>query len=275
MNSKILALFILFLSIFCISYGQEPIDKNGQRSFTEAVHSRGPNPGREAAEIYNKANQYYASNDFQSALSNYLVLIERGMKNPHLYYNLGNTYFKLGEIGYAILSYEKALALRPFDRETRENLEYAKRSLKERVLPLYSESFFKFLRVIYSYMNLRNIAFIELFVFTVLIALCYLYLFSPYKRHILKKYFVLCAVVFIIFSTASFFYQSNEKKHPKGIVVEKEIGVMTAPIAESDVLFVLHEGTATKLLETREEWLLISLTDGREGWVYTQGIVFR
>ena len=273
MKSKVLALFVLFGSIFCISYGQEPIDKNGQRSFTEAVQSRGGNPG--PADIYNKANQYYASNDFQSALSNYLVLIERGVKNPHLYYNLGNTYFKLGEIGFAILYYEKALALRPFDRETRENLEYAKRSLKERVLPLYSESFFEFLRVTYSYLNLRNIAFIELFVFTVLIALCYLYLFSPYKRHILKKYFVLCAVVFIIFSTASFFYLSNEKKHPKGIVVEKEIEVMTAPIAESAVIFVLHEGTATKLLETREAWLLISLTDGREGWVYTQGIVFR
>ncbi|HEB33394.1 MAG TPA: tetratricopeptide repeat protein [Spirochaetes bacterium] len=275
MNSKVLALFVLFLSIFCISYGQEPIDENGQRSFTETVQGRGENPGLEAVDIYNKANQHYASNDFQSALSNYLVVIERGVKNPQLYYNLGNTYFKLGEPGYAILYYEKALALRSFDRETRENLEYAKRSLKERVLPLYNENFFKILREIYSYLNLRNIAFIELFVFTVLIALSYLYLFSPYKRHILKKYFVLCAVVFIIFSTASFFYQSNEKKHPKGIVVEKEIEVMTAPIAESGVLFVLHEGTATKLLETREEWLLISLTDGREGWVYTQGIVFR
>ena len=203
MNSKVLALFVLFLSIFCISYGQEPIDENGQRSFTETVQGRGENPGLEAVDIYNKANQHYASNDFQSALSNYLVVIERGVKNPQLYYNLGNTYFKLGEPGYAILYYEKALALRSFDRETRENLEYAKRSLKERVLPLYNENFFKILRVIYSYLNLRNIAFIELFVFTVLIALSYLYLFSPYNRHLLKKYFVLCAVEFIIFSTAS------------------------------------------------------------------------
>ena len=275
MNPRVLIFFVLFMSIFYLSNGQEPENKNGQLSSTEDVQNRGGNAAREAADIYNKANQFYASNDFQSALSNYLVLIERGVKNPHLYYNIGNTYFKLGEIGYAILYYEKTLAIKPFDRETRENLEYVKRSLKERVLPLYSESFFKILRVIYSYLNLRNIAFIELFVFTVLIALCYLYLFSPYKRYILKKYFVLCVVVFVVFSAASFFYQSNEKKHPKGIVVEKEIEVMTAPIAESDVLFVLHEGTSTKLLETREKWLLISLADGREGWVYTQGIVFR
>jgi len=275
MNPRVLIFFVLFMSIFYLSYGQEPENKNGQLSSTEDVQNRGGNTAREAADIYNKANQFYASNDFQPALSNYLVLIERGVKNPHLYYNIGNTYFKLGEIGYAILYYEKTLAIKPFDRETRENLEYVKRSLKERVLPLYSESFFKILRVIYSYLKLRNIAFIELFVFTVLIALCYLYLFNPYKRYILKKYFVLCVVVFIVFSAASFFYQSNEKKHPKGIVVEKEIEVMTAPIAESDVLFVLHEGTSTKLLETREKWLLISLADGREGWVYTQGIVFR
>jgi tetratricopeptide (TPR) repeat protein len=275
MNYKGLAAAVFSLFILCTAHAQEPSEKTKLTSNSEAEQNRGRKPEREAAEFYNKANQFYAANDFQSALDSYLVLIERGVKNHHLYYNLGNTYFKLGETGYAILYYEKALDLRPFDRETRENLEFAKGSLKEKVLPLYSESFFNFLRVTYSYLNLRNIAILELVFFTILIAFCYLYLFISYKRQVLKKYFILSVVLFIIFSIAAFLYQSNEKKHPKGIVVEKEVEVLTAPIAESDVLFILYEGTSTKLLEKRDEWLLISLSDGREGWVYTQGIVFR
>ena len=274
MNYKGLVTAVFFLFSLCTAGAEELSEKTKLSTPGKVEQTRGRKPGRDAAEIYNKANQYYAANDFQSALASYLVLIERGVKNQNLYYNLGNTYFKLGEKGYAILYYEKALDLRPFDRETRENLDFVNRSLKEKVLPLYSENFFNFLRVTYSYLNMRNIAILELVFFTILIAFCYLYLFIPYKRQTLKKYFILSAVLFIIFSTAAFLYHSNEKKHPKGIVVEKEVEVLTAPIAESDVLFVLYEGTTTKLLERRDKWLLISLSDGREGWVYTLGIVF-
>jgi tetratricopeptide (TPR) repeat protein len=274
MNYKGLAAALFFILALCTARAEDMGEKSNLRSPAEPAQARGGRPAREAAEIYNKANQFYAANNFQAALDTYLVLIERGVKNHYLYYNLGNTYFKLGETGYAILYYEKALDLRPFDRETRENLDFARNSLKEKVLPLYSESFFNLLRVTYSYLNLRNIAVLELVFFSILIVFCYLYLFIPYKRQAFKKYFILSAVLFIIFSSAAFLYQSNEKKHPKGIVVEKEVEVLTAPIAESDVMFILYEGTTTKLLEARDKWLLISLSDGREGWVYTQGIVF-
>ncbi len=165
-------------------------------------------------------------------------------------------------------------SLKPFDRDIRENLEYAKRSIKERILPLYIESFFRYLKIVYSYIKAKNLVYIETFFFTFLIAICFLYIFSPYKRQTLKKYLIPGVLLFLIFLATAFSYRSYEKRHPKGIVVEKEIEVLSAPIAESDVLFVLYEGTKTKLLETRGEWLRISLADGREGWIFRQSIVF-
>lgn len=275
MNYKGLAVVLFFLTLSSMwrpGPGPDRVyaDESGQRSVREPAH----NTGRRDEVIYNNANVYYSSRDFQSALDLYLELIERGIRNQHLYYNLGNTYFKLGEIGYAVLYYEKALSLKPFDRDIRENLEYAKRSIKERILPLYIESFSRYPRIVYSYIKAKNIVYIETFFFTFLIAISLLYLFSPYKRNTLKKYLILSVLLFLIFAATAFSYRYYEKQHPKGIVVEKEIEVLSAPIAESDVLFVIHEGTKTKLLETRGEWLRITLADGREGWIFRQSIVF-
>lgn len=275
MNYKGLAAILFFLILSSMGRpGPGPdrasADNSGQSSVREPAH----NTGRQDEVIYNSANEYYSARDFQNALDLYLELIERGVRNPYLYYNLGNTYFKLGEIGYAVLYYEKALSLKPFDRDIRENLEYARRSIKERILPLYIESFFRYLKIVYSYIKAKNLVYIETFFFTFLIAICFLYIFSPYKRQTLKKYLIPGVLLFLIFLAAAFSYRSYEKRHPKGIVVEKEIEVLSAPIAESDVLFVLYEGTKTKLLETRGEWLRISLADGREGWIFRQSIVF-
>ena len=228
----------------------------------------------EYGRIYNEANEHYSSKDYQNALLLYNELIERGVKNPYLFYNLGNTYFKLRQIGYAVLYYEKALALKPFDRDTRKNLEYTRRSLKERILPLYSEGFFKLLRITSSYIRPGLLAIFELFFFTCFILFALFFIFMQYSRNKLKKHLVVFALLFLIFGAAAFSYHFNEKNHPKGIVVKKEIEVLSAPIAESEVLFTLYEGTKTKSLEIREGWIRMRLNDGREGWILTQGIVF-
>jgi len=226
------------------------------------------------AELFNRANDYYSSKDYQKALELYVELTERGINNPDLYYNLGNTYYKLNQIGYAIFSYERALLLKPFNRDTRENLEYIRRSMKERVLPLYTDGFFRTLRVASSYIRPRFITIIEILFFTMLILFLYLYLFIPLRRNSLKKYIFLFAVLFVLFGVANFSYHDYEEKHPKGIIVIQEIPVLNAPIAESEILYPLYEGTKVKLLETRGEWLRITLEDGREGWIFSQSMLF-
>jgi uncharacterized protein YgiM (DUF1202 family) len=68
--------------------------------------------------------------------------------------------------------------------------------------------------------------------------------------------------------------QGFEKNHPRGIIVERETQVLSAPIAESETLFTLYEGSETRLREARGNWVRILLADGREGWTLTQNILF-
>src|SRR5690606_3967693 len=59
------------------------------------------------------------------AIEVYKDLINSGFEGTSLYYNLGNSYYRTGKIGLAILYYEKALKLSPGDEDIRHNLALA------------------------------------------------------------------------------------------------------------------------------------------------------
>ena len=69
-----------------------------------------------------KANQAYSEGHFQEAVDDYESLVSSGQWSANLFYDLGNAWFRLGDFGEAILSYERALALDPHHPEAAANL---------------------------------------------------------------------------------------------------------------------------------------------------------
>ena len=57
-------------------------------------------------------------------------------KLPNVYYNLGNSYYKIGEIAKAVLNYERALLLQPGNADIRANLEVARAKTIDKVEPV-------------------------------------------------------------------------------------------------------------------------------------------
>jgi tetratricopeptide (TPR) repeat protein len=226
------------------------------------------------ASLYNSANELYAEGKYQEALDTYQNVLERGVKNPALYYNTANTYFKLGKIGYARLFYERALLLAPFDRDVRNNMQYLSESMKERIVPLYSESFFKNVSNITSYSTLRMMTFIEIFFLAVFAATAHIYLLVPSVRDRVRRWVYTTGIIFVLLLSGIVSYRLYTKKHPHGVVTEKSIEVLSAPVGESEVIFVLFEGTKASLKENRGDWIRIWIADGREGWIQKDRIDF-
>jgi len=75
---------------------------------------------------WEQASQAYREQRFDEARITYERLVQEGIRNPRLYYNLGNTWFQLGEEGKAAWMYEKALALSPRLEDARKNLRLAR-----------------------------------------------------------------------------------------------------------------------------------------------------
>ena len=57
-------------------------------------------------------------------------------RSADVYYNLGNSYYKAGEIAKAVLNYERALLMKPGNSDIRANLEVARAKTIDKVEPV-------------------------------------------------------------------------------------------------------------------------------------------
>ncbi len=78
-----------------------------------------------AQEDLSQAEQAYRSGKYAQALGAYEQILKNHPKDPYLYYNIGNCYFKMGSKGLATAYYYRAFKLAPRDSNIRYNLALA------------------------------------------------------------------------------------------------------------------------------------------------------
>ncbi|MBT6763476.1 MAG: tetratricopeptide repeat protein, partial [Prolixibacteraceae bacterium] len=76
-------------------------------------------------QLWEKANAYYTTEEYQQAVLMYEQILNTGEESAKLYFNLGNSYYKSGDINNAILNFERAKVLAPHDEDIEFNLRIA------------------------------------------------------------------------------------------------------------------------------------------------------
>jgi len=125
----VICLIPVFLIIHCLT-------PNTVRAITEKV-----------PKLFLEANQAYENGDYQTAAALYESVLNEDIRSGMIYYNLGNCYVKLGEIGKALVSYRHAQQLLPRDGDLKFNLRYVLDQRKDRIetrdrLPIANAFFF-------------------------------------------------------------------------------------------------------------------------------------
>ena len=88
---------------------------------------------QESENIFAEANKLYQENDYEKASEKYQLLLNSGAESAALYYNLGNAQFQLGQLGPAILYYEKAKRIDPTDKDVSYNLKLANSRVVDKI----------------------------------------------------------------------------------------------------------------------------------------------
>ena len=84
-------------------------------------------------ELLAKANTLYNESAYDSAAVVYESIINKGYSSATLFYNLGNTYYKIGNYPLAIYYYEKSLKLDPKNEDTKHNIEIAQAFISDKI----------------------------------------------------------------------------------------------------------------------------------------------
>lgn len=217
-----------------------------------------------------EGNSHYQEGRFQDALAAYEGVLEAGFESPDLYYNLGNAYFKLGDLGGSILNFERALSLSPRDADARANLELAKSLTADEIEPLPRFWVLSLLSWWTEFLPRGGL------ILTVVLA--YLFLATglcvrvlsqgPKPRQLASWVLVGSGVALLLFGTTLLAREGFLGGSDRGVIMVEEVAVQSAPSEEGDLtLFHVHEGTSVRLDQRTEEWSEIVLEDGRVGWV--------
>ena len=93
------------------------------------------------AQSKSEADSLYIKEKYEEAAKMYEKILSTQGEAAEIYYNLGNCYYKLENVPYSILNYERALMLSPGDGDIRTNLALARARTVDRITPA-SEMFF-------------------------------------------------------------------------------------------------------------------------------------
>lgn len=224
--------------------------------------------------LFNKATDAYNEGDYEKAVENYLAIVEAGQHSAELYFNLGNSYYKLNQVAPSIYYYEKALLLKPNDSEIKNNLGYAQNMTLDAIETIPQTGFSKIYDDIIGYLSFDQWGYSAVF-FILLFVLFYLaFYFLKYASQKRIAFITSIVVLFIaVISVIFAFVQYNTFKadHP-AIVFADEVGVKSEPNERSQEVFQLHEGTKIQVLEELNDWKKIKIADGQSGWVSSESI---
>ena len=214
------------------------------------------------------ANQAYKENRFQDAVDGYKQIIESGHKNGHLYYNLGNAYFRMNELGRAILYYERAQFLIPRDVDLNFNLRYAGDQTQDAVPKAQG-----FMSITFFWLS--SLTLNELFWGFVILNILFwgILIIRLFVRYEWTYYIILVLMIVWLIAGTSFglkWYQV--KTDNRAVILEPEVGVMAGPDSQDTLLFKLHAGTIVNHERSEDDWSLIRLSDKKRGWVISKKI---
>jgi tetratricopeptide (TPR) repeat protein len=192
-----------------------------------------------------------------------------GYASAKLYFNLGNAYYKHGNIPKAILNYERAKLLDPNDDDISFNIELCNQFIVDQIEPLPRPFFVQWYWVIVNINSADEWAVISLIAFVLLLLVALAYFFSP--SSVLKKVSFSFGVLFLVVCLSTLGFASQQKKkilqHRSAIIFTPTVTVKGSPDESGTALFVIHEGLKVDVLETVGLWYKIRLIDGNIGWV--------
>ncbi|MDR2398946.1 MAG: tetratricopeptide repeat protein [Endomicrobium sp.] len=207
------------------------------------------------------AEESFKKGDFQKTIEIYesLIQIEK-VKDPYVYYNLSNAYYRAGDIGKAILNIEKALRLLPRDKEIKEN-----------ALFLYMQAGHKKEQNIHEIL-VNHFSLNEITVVTSVFIILFLLFFSLFllKRNSSVKKIVILFVFILIICLPIFVLKGCDEFSVRKSVVLSPSLLRSGPGENNPEIFKIAEGKIVNINAEHEDWINISVYSKGEnvsGWI--------
>lgn len=211
-----------------------------------------------AAELFHQGNEAYSRGDYEQAISHFETITQNNGFSSQVLYNLAGSYGQAGKTGRAVLNYERALRLAPYDSDTLGNLELIRnenglfqtditgtgRFLKRLTHDQWSAGilFFLGLYTLFTVMN-RKFAFSRVTTVTTSI-------------------FCLVLLLVSLYATVMTYREFNPS-----VVIEADARLLVSPFDSSASIGAIQEGRLVYPLKEHNNYSYVKDKTGRKGWI--------
>lgn len=264
---------ILFITFFILTYqvshSQGSLEIDSLTNNDSIVNATSKLGSRNIVISKSLADSAYIRNDFTTAIQIYEMILRTG-ESADIYYNLGNSYYKIGDIAKAILNYERALILKPANKDIRSNLEIARAKTVDKVTDVPELFIITWLKSITNSMGIQSWAIIAISFFLLFIVSIYFFFFST--KIVARKTFFILALFFLVFcviaNISAAFQRRVRLNRMNAIIISPSVTIRSTPNDNGTSLFILHEGRKVFIKDdSMKDWKEIQLEDGNVGWV--------
>lgn len=228
-----------------------------------------------SAEASEQARQFlsgveaYKGGDYPTAINEFTTLAQSGVVNGRLYYNLGNAHLKNGELGQAILWYERALKMMPDDPDLLFNLKYARSLTKdvpeESISPLVR--IFFFWNYQFSQHTIKGAAIACNLLFWLLIGAWRMI----HRRGLFRAAVITAVPAVVLLLTTSYNYYHNAQQQ-QAVILPKQTAIRSGLEETSTQLFVLHAGAKVDVIKQLKDFYQIRYSADKIGWVRQEAV---
>jgi tetratricopeptide (TPR) repeat protein len=214
---------------------------------------------------FDAANQAYAAQKYDDAIRIYENLLRNGSLSASVFYNLGNAYYVKGEIGKAVLEYQRALLLEPNAADVTANLAALRHAwgLPEPAVAWWQKPLLMFGRDTWAWIGFAALTVTMLAVF---VRALWLNFSVPEKCPLrLLHGAVIVSLLLLLFAGGGLFAQSE--RLDRQVVMAGDVALKVSPFAEAGSIASLKEGDLVKPLKQHNDFVYVKNSAGQKGWV--------
>lgn len=219
--------------------------------------------------VFQEGNDAYNDGEYAKAANLYEQVLKMGQHSAALYYNLGNTHYRLNNVAESIFYYEKAKQLDPNNEDLIVNSAFAENMKIDAIEPLPISQLTQWEITLLGLFSLDGWAFASI-VFAWLLVLslgAYWWLNRSLWKRVFFTMSLLCTLLFFgIFIVASV-VENRKATTEYAILFSEQMSIRAEPNDRSDILFILHKGTKVQVKDSLQDWQEISIANGASGWI--------
>lgn len=222
-------------------------------------------------DLANQAGAAYTAGDPTTAVSLYESLLDAGVRDSAVYFNLGSAHYTLGNFGQAMLNFRRAQLLTPRDPDLNAHLSRV-RAQRLDVQGDETALVDTLAALTAGLLTLTELGWLVFVIWSIFFALVILSITQAKLRDALRIPLVIFSLIMLgaVLLLGSRLYVNAVR--PAAVAVAGVIPVMSGPGDAYLLIDELHSGAEMRLLEQRGDWLRFVLPDGRQGWALAASI---